>query len=91
VGGMTYALDPVAKIGARVFDMRLKGRPLQANKLYRVAGWAPVAADEGQRKSGEPIWDVLIRYLREKKTIPPLQGSLPRLVGVKGNPGLAES
>jgi sulfur-oxidizing protein SoxB len=89
VGGMTYALDPVAKIGARVFDMRLKGRPMQANRRYRVAGWAPVAADEGQRNSGEPVWDVLIRYLRDKKTIPPLQGSTPRLVGVQGNPGLA--
>jgi hypothetical protein len=32
---------------------------------------------------------VLIRYLRDKKTIPPLQGSTPRLVGVAGNPGLA--
>jgi sulfur-oxidizing protein SoxB len=85
VGGMTYALDPVAKIGGRVFDMRLNGRPLQANKRYRVAGWAPVAADA----EGEPIWDVLIRYLRDKKTIPPLQGSTPRLVGVQGNPGLA--
>jgi sulfur-oxidizing protein SoxB len=89
VGGMTYALDPVAKIGARVFDMRLKGRPLQANKRYRVAGWAPVAADEGSRKSGEPVWDLLIRYLRDKKTIPPLKGSTPRLVGVERNPGLA--
>jgi sulfur-oxidizing protein SoxB len=87
VGGMTYGLDPVAKIGGRVFDMRLKGRPLQANKRYRVAGWAPVAADEGQRKSGEPVWDVLIRYLRDKKTIPPLKASTPRLIGVTGNPG----
>jgi sulfur-oxidizing protein SoxB len=89
VGGMTYALDPVAKIGARVFDMRLNGRPLQASKRYRVAGWAPVAAGESPRTSGEPVWDVLIRYLREKKTIPPLQGSIPRLIGVRGNPGLA--
>jgi sulfur-oxidizing protein SoxB len=85
VGGMTYGLDPVAKIGARVFDMRLDGRPLRAGKRYKVAGWAPVAAES----NGEPIWDLLSRYLRDKKTIPPLDAARPRLVGVEGNPGLA--
>jgi len=77
VGGMTYALDRYARIGARVSDMRLGGKPLQAGKRYKVAGWAPVTEDA----AGEPVWDVLIRYLRNKKVIAPLRGYLPRLVG----------
>ena len=43
VGGMTYACDPQAKIGQRISDMRLGGRPMDAGTRYKVAGWAPVA------------------------------------------------
>jgi sulfur-oxidizing protein SoxB len=85
VAGMTYACAPRAKIGARISDMRIKGKPLNANQLYKVAGWAPVA--EGA--SGEPIWDVVARHLRAKKRIAPLEPQLPRLIGVQGNPGIA--
>ena len=77
VGGMTYACDPRAAIGHRISDMRLNGRPLDAAKRYKVAGWAPVA--EGA--SGEPIWDVAARYLRAQRTIAPLTPSVPRLTG----------
>jgi sulfur-oxidizing protein SoxB len=85
VAGMTYACEPAAKIGSRISDMRLKGRPIEAEKKYKVAGWAPVA--EGA--SGEPIWDVVSRYLRAKKRVPALQAQRPRLIGVQGNPGIA--
>ncbi len=84
VGGMTYALNPNARIGSRVSDMRLGGKPLQGGKRYKVAGWAPVAEDA---ERSEPIWDVLIRDLRSRKTIAPLEGYQPRLVGVGRNPG----
>jgi sulfur-oxidizing protein SoxB len=39
--------------------------------------------------SGEPVWDVVIRYLRDKKTIKPPVLNRPRVIGVAGNPGLA--
>ena len=84
VGGMTYTCDPKAKMGSRIGDMRLNGQPLQANKTYKVAGWAPVA--EGAK--GEPIWDVVARYLRDKKTIAPRKLNMPKLVGMSGNPGM---
>jgi len=77
VGGMTYACNPNAAMGARISDMRLAGRPLQAGTRYKVAGWAPVA--EGA--SGEPVWEVAARYLRAKRSIAPLQPSQPRLTG----------
>jgi len=77
VGGMTYACNPRAAIGARISDMRLGGRPMDSGKRYKVAGWAPVA--EGA--TGEPVWDVAARYLRAKRKIAPLEPNLPRLTG----------
>jgi sulfur-oxidizing protein SoxB len=85
VGGLTYACDPNAKIGKRIQDMRLGGKPLDATRTYKVAGWAPVA--EGAQ--GEPIWEVVARWLRDKKTVTPRQLNAPRLIGVAGNAGLA--
>ncbi|CAN7372003.1 thiosulfohydrolase SoxB [Pseudoduganella sp. LjRoot289] len=84
VGGMTYAIDPKAKMGARIQDMRLNGKPIDAAKVYKVAGWAPVA--EGA--SGEPVWDVVGTWLRSQKTIKPRKLNAPRLIGVQGNPGM---
>ena len=85
VGGMTYAIAPAARIGARISDMRLQGRPMQAERRYKVAGWAPVA--EGAR--GEPVWELASRYLRARRTIRPKAANRPRLLGVKDNPGLS--
>ena len=85
VGGMTYACDPQAGMGKRIADMRLDGVPIEAERKYRVAGWAPVA--EGAR--GEPIWDVVERYLRNRKVVSPRRPNVPRLIGISGNPGLA--
>ena len=85
VGGMTYAIAPAARIGARISDMRLRGRPMQAERRYKVAGWAPVA--EGAR--GEPVWELASRYLRAQRTIRPKAANRPRLLGVKDNPGLS--
>jgi sulfur-oxidizing protein SoxB len=85
VGGMTYACDPNATIGNRVQDMRLNGKPLEADRKYKVAGWAPV----GENASGEPIWEVVARWLRDKKTITPRQLNMPKLIGMDGNSGTA--
>jgi S-sulfosulfanyl-L-cysteine sulfohydrolase len=85
VGGMTYACEPGAKIGSRISHLRVNGKPLEAEKRFKVAGWAPVA--EGA--SGEPIWNVVARHLRAKKTIRALEPRMPRLAGVSGNPGIA--
>ena len=82
VGGMTYACAPREKMGSRISDMRLAGKPIEADKRYKVAGWAPVA--EGA--SGEPVWDVVERYLKDRKLIEARAPNLPRLVGVNLDP-----
>jgi len=85
VGGMTYACEPSAPMGSRISDMRLGNKVMEAGKTYKVAGWAPVT--EGA--SGPPVWELVERYLRDRKTIPDRAPSLPRLIGVEHNPGLA--
>jgi sulfur-oxidizing protein SoxB len=85
VGGMSYACEPAAKMGNRISDMRLHGEAIEANRNYRVAGWAPVA--EGV--AGEPAWDVVARYLCARKTIATPKLESPRLIGNAGNRGVA--
>jgi sulfur-oxidizing protein SoxB len=84
VGGLAYTCTPNAAMGKRISDMRLGGKPIEASKAYKVAGWAPV--DEGV--TGEPVWDVITRYLRDKKTIGRVLPNVPKLVGVEKNPGI---
>ncbi len=85
VGGLTYACDPNAPMGRRISDMRLDGRPIDARRSYRVAGWAPVAEGAG----GEPIWEVVEHWLKARGTVAPRTLNLPRLIGVKDNRGMA--
>ena len=85
VGGMRYACSPLAKMGERISDMRLGDVPIEAGKIYKVAGWAPVA--EGAK--GEPIWDVVGGYLRDKKIIKTPSLNLPRLIGMDDNKGMS--
>lgn len=66
VGGMSYAIDPSAKMGSRISDMRLAdGTPIEAGKSYTVAGWASV--NEGTE--GPPVYDLLARYIQRKQVI----------------------
>ncbi len=51
VGGLTYRCEPAAAMGRRIHDMRLGGRPVEAGKTYKVAGWAPVA-EEAKSRAG---------------------------------------
>ncbi|VVE32590.1 thiosulfohydrolase SoxB [Pandoraea soli] len=83
VGGMDYTIDPMAPMGQRITEMRLNGKLIEAGKTYKVAGWAPVA--EGVQ--GEPVWDVVARYLRAQKTVVAKAPKVPSIKGMKGNLG----
>ena len=85
VGGLSYTIDPAQTMGRRISDMRLAGKPIEANKTYKVAGWAPVA--EGAK--GEPVWDYVATYLRDRKVVKPLKLNQPVIKGIQGNPGFA--
>ena len=56
--------------------------------LFRsVAGWGAVS-EESRDRGGEPVWDLMSRYLRAQKTVRALRLNLPRLKGVAGDPGI---
>ncbi|WP_455284769.1 thiosulfohydrolase SoxB [Cupriavidus necator] len=88
VGGLQYTIDPKAGMGKRITDMRLAGKPLEAGKTYKVAGWAPVA-EEARQSGGAPIWDVMAQWLRSTREVSARPLNQPRVRGMDGNPGIA--
>jgi sulfur-oxidizing protein SoxB len=84
VGGLSYAISPLAEAGKRISELRLDGKPLDAGKTYKVAGWAPV----GEGVQGQAIWDLVAGWLRDRKTIPVKEPAQPRLLGLSDNQGL---
>jgi sulfur-oxidizing protein SoxB len=84
VGGFVYTCTPNESVGRRISDLRLdNGRPMEAGKSYKVAGWASV-----NRQKGMPVWDVLARHLRSGKTSARSSSGVT-LRGVDDNPGMA--
>ncbi|BBO99576.1 thiosulfohydrolase SoxB [Sulfuriferula nivalis] len=83
VGGIQYTVNPNNTIGNRISNMTLKGKPVDANRKYKVAGWAPV----GEGVTGTPIWDVVATYLRDIKVVTPRKLNTPKVVGIGNNPG----
>ncbi len=87
VAGLDYTIDPVKKKGQRIIDMRLDdGTVVEADKEYKVAGWAQV----GSKAEGPPIWDQVAEYLRAEKVARIKKFNTPKIVGVQGNPGIAD-
>jgi sulfur-oxidizing protein SoxB len=84
VGGIQYSVAPNASIGKRIGDMTIKGKPVDAKKTYKVAGWAPVM--EGTK--GAPIWDVVAEYLRDVKVVKQVKLNEPKVIGMGNNPGM---
>jgi sulfur-oxidizing protein SoxB len=86
VGGLSYSCDPGQEMGYRIDNLSLNdGRPLDADKAYKVAGWATVAS----KAPGPPVWDVVAEYLRDQKVVRIDKLDTPRLINVAGNPGIA--
>lgn len=87
VGALKYSIKPTAKIGSRISDMELKGKPIDASKKYKVAGWASVQKQPPGRKQ---IWDVVEEYLKDKKSINIKELNEPKIKGMSNNPGYAK-
>lgn len=84
VGGLQYSIAPNERMGSRIGNMTLKGQPLDADRKYKVAGWASVQ----ENVKGEPVWDVVAGYLRTQKVIKGVKLNTPRIIGMAGNPGM---
>jgi len=87
VGGLTYTIDPAATIGRRISQLEFAGKPLDAAKTYRVAGWASVNPQPDELPN---IWDVLSEYLMDTRVIRNVTLNVPTVKGVDQNPGIVE-
>jgi sulfur-oxidizing protein SoxB len=84
VGGMDYACAPNEAAGQRISEMALDdGTPIEADKTYRVAGWASV-----NPQNGEPVWAVVEKHLDANKALTIKRANRVTLKGVANNPGI---
>jgi sulfur-oxidizing protein SoxB len=91
VGGLQYACNPAADMGKRIEDMRLDGKPIDAKRMYKVAGWAPVAEDAA-KAGNPPVWELVEQWLRSRGgKVAPRRVNVPKLTGALPNPGYARA
>jgi sulfur-oxidizing protein SoxB len=89
VGGLAYTCTPGEGMGRRIGDMRLNGKPIEAGKTYKVAGWAPVAEAARTAPGVRPVWELVEAWLKSQGgRVTPRTLNAPKLVGVAGNPGM---
>jgi len=88
VGGLHYRCEPTAAMGRRITELRLNGKPIDAGRTYKVAGWASV--QEAAAQSGDkPVWELVEQWLRSQSGhVKPRVINAPDLLGAKGNPGI---
>ncbi|MGV6808368.1 MAG: 5'-nucleotidase C-terminal domain-containing protein [bacterium] len=91
VGGMDYTIEPAQTLGKRITEARLdNGDAIDPEKTYKVAGWAQV----NRTPEGRLMWDVVRDYIikaKDKDNVLKLPKiNLPKLIGVKDNPGIAD-
>jgi sulfur-oxidizing protein SoxB len=91
VGGLDYTIDPSKSLYERITDARLdNGHVIEADKTYKVAGWAVV----NRTPDGRLMWDVVRDYIlknRNKDNVLVLPKiNHPKLIGVADNPGIAD-
>ncbi|MHB8950662.1 MAG: thiosulfohydrolase SoxB, partial [Rhodoferax sp.] len=68
-------------------DMRLNGKLIEADKKYKVAGWAPVA-EEAKSAGHKLVWDVAEQWLQASGgKVSKRHLNTPKLNGVLPNPG----
>jgi sulfur-oxidizing protein SoxB len=92
VGGLQYSCNPLAPMGRRIEDMRLNGKPIEASRQYKVAGWAPVSEEARNAPGNRPVWELVEQWLKAKGgKIPARQANMPRLTGAIPNAGYAPS
>ena len=91
VGGLAALL--LIGGGAGALLLNPTGSSSQPNTAPQAEQRFPVAPAPVQQASATPenppIWDIVEEYLKHQKVIKPLKVNEPKLIGVKGNPGLA--
>jgi sulfur-oxidizing protein SoxB len=89
VGGLQYSCSPRESMGKRISDLRLNGKPIEADKKYKVAGWAPVA-EEAKNAGNKMMWEVVETWLAARGgKVSARKLNAPKIIGALPNPGYA--
>jgi len=89
VGGLSYSCSPMEGMGKRISDMRIGGKLIEADKKYKVAGWAPVA-EEAKNQGNKQVWEVVETWLAAKGgKVTKRKLNAPKIMGTLPNPGYA--
>ncbi len=77
VGGLGFTIDVEQPIGRRISELTFlkTGAPIDPERRYVVAGWASV--NEGTE--GPPVWELVARYIEERKEIAVPRAGLVRV------------
>ncbi len=62
--GLEFTMYAERPMGKRIQDLKIRGRSVEPGKEYTMAGWASMAS-----QSGPPVYDIVIDYIKRKKTI----------------------
>jgi sulfur-oxidizing protein SoxB len=62
--GMSFTIKVNEKIGNRIQNLKIRGKDVHPDKEYTMTAWASV-----QEQPGPPVYDVVINYIKKKKTI----------------------
>lgn len=85
VGGLKYAINPTNSRGRRISGVEVRGKLINPNKRYKVAGWASVQPQPNGRRQ---IWEVVAEYLQDQKRVRIEEPYIPTIKGVNNNPGM---
>jgi len=91
VGGLDYTIEPAKPLYERITDARLdNGHLIEADMVYKVAGWASV----NNTPNGRLMWDVVHDYILATKgpddVLVLSKINHPKLIGVADDPGIAD-
>jgi sulfur-oxidizing protein SoxB len=87
VGGLSYSCSPLETMGKRISDMRINGKLIDADKKYKVAGWAPVA-EEARSQGNKQVWEVVETWLAARGgKVAKRKLNTPKIIGALPNPG----
>ena len=64
-GGLEYTIAPAGDMGGRISNMRVADKAVDPERVYKVAGWAPVG-EEARNEGNKQVWDVVEQWLKAR-------------------------
>ena len=62
--GLDFSIHIGMPMGRRIQDLKVRGKLVDPGKEYTMSGWASMA-----EQPGAPVYDIVIDYIKRKKTI----------------------